>query len=60
MASPNVHNLDSHFNEVSSKYRTVLAFISGATIHSGFEENQFQNLTDQEFFTILNQINQAF
>ncbi len=49
MVSQNIYNRDSHLNEVSSKYRTLLAFISGATIHSGFEESQFQNLTDQEF-----------
>ena len=28
MVSPNVHSQDSHLNEVSSKYRTLLAFIS--------------------------------
>jgi hypothetical protein len=49
MASPSVHNQDAHFNEVSSKYKTLLAFISGATIHSGFDESQFQNSSEQEF-----------
>jgi len=36
--------------QISSKYRTLLAFISGATIQSGFQESKIENSPEQELY----------